>query len=48
MAHLTDGYKFPGFITMKTVLQDTSDPQTRIIHLKRKQKKLFVILQKNL
>ena len=40
--HLVDGYVFKGFTTKKTFFGLKSNPNARVIELKRDQKKLFV------
>lgn len=40
---LTDGYKFKGFKAMQLIQGDDTDPNARIIKLKRLQKKVYAV-----
>jgi hypothetical protein len=46
--HLTDGYKFKGFITKQRILGIEFEPDARVIELKRIQKKAYVELAVNI
>lgn len=45
---LTDGYKFKGFKTMQLIQGVDSNPNARIIKLKRFQKKVYATAAENI